>query len=407
MDTVTVDGEFGSRGKDLRPLRVSLALVCVAVSLGLLVFANVTNARRAVIVSNQLAVLGDTGLSAAERSKRLDGITSILEIAPIDPEVLNQFVILERSLGVGSEETERAYVLLSRLGWRSTSAQQNLIGHALAQEDFASIVERSDGLMRRKKFVDEITTLLLTAEQSPAGRALVAESLKRRPPWAKDFIKSGGEIRTKVGLEAHAALLNDLLDEAVDLKRVEAVPPVRAMVREGLFGLGYEVFARMVPERARVNTGIFDPDFTVAAGVQSAREPSFPFEWNVATGRGISSRVEKAGDHGRLALKWDGKGNPLLFRQMFPLGGEPVKALEVKLSENNAHLLNSLQFFVSCAGEGEKRDILEPSLDSNFKVILRGQFPGSCEFVELQVYGLAEIGAPSLDLRIDQINLVR
>lgn len=385
--------------------RIALASVIVAVLGALLFLANFSFVQRAALEGVLLPAIGDSGLSRNQQDILKKQVAASLSSAPINQGLLGTYITLIKDEGADEYTLSNAFTFLSDLGWRSTAAQQNLIAHALAAGDIAAIVDRSDALIRRGKFVDEITALLLGAEQNPAGRALVLRALERRPKWADLYIRLGAQLTTPEGLIAHAALLRDLDDSGYDIGRREAVPLVRAMIRQGLLSQAYGVFEQVAPQSDGQSDGVYDPDFRVAAEAQR-NGPLFPFEWNWPTQRGVRSTVRMRGDAGRLNLKWNGKGHPLLLSQIFPVEKNSTHALRVTFSGNNSSILNSLQFYLSCADSGGEKLLLRPKLSRPEEATYEGEIPDTCSFAKLELYGLLEIGAPPLDLFVDRIESI-
>lgn len=386
--------------------RFGAAIGLVVLIAALLAWANIAKVNRQAIGAHNLSSLVDSGLSAAEEKALRQGLANELSNAPINQHLLSQYAILLRETDASSRKIDQAYQLLARLGWRSTPAQQNLIAYALAKEDFPAIIRRSDGLLRRGRFSAQISILLLTAEQSLEARRLLIDALQQGPSWSDAFFARAGSLNTKEGLAAHAALLNEFLDAGNQLGRAQTVGAMRAMIKHDLVTDAYGIFERLSSLHQNKTQGIFDPDFRIAADGRLRTEPAYPFEWNVVSGRGIYSRVEDRGSSGRLNLKWNGRGHPLLLSQLFWRGDKPVRGIRVKGLGNEGRLLSSMQLFISCVDEPSRKVQLYPTPHTEGGITYRNEVPDSCEFMRLEVYGLSENGSKPVDIQIDRIDLV-
>ncbi|AKH41361.1 hypothetical protein FHS61_003174 [Altererythrobacter atlanticus] len=371
--------------------------------IGLLVWVVADEVRRSELSALRLPVAGDLGVNADKQASLRQSISVSLASAPLDQKLLAQFLILSED---GSERA-KGYPLLANLGWRSTAAQQLLLAEALEGQDLREIMERSDGLLRRGRYSDELISLMLAAEQDPAGRRWLVGALRSNPPWAGRFFGRSSGLESEAALRAHGILLGDLMDAEIAVGRNQLRSGLSAMVDRGLFEEAYSLFERSVPVKAD-KRGLVDPDFTLAFAVQRSGEGSHPFEWTVTSGPGINSRLVSAGDKTFLNLRWDGRGNPLLLRQFFrPQGLDISQLLLTSRDGDSAVLERSAQIFVSCADRPTDKVRFIPAEQDDGSLLYRAERPLSCDFAKLEVLGLARgFGNRELNIQIDRISFI-
>lgn len=315
--------EDGGRAKSWP--RFVLAAAAATGSLALTaVFVAEAAAERGVTVANaQALVMGkaaETLNPASESAAR-----SALWLDPLNQNALNLVYVRAYRGDDDPARLSRYRTLLARLGWRSTPAQQNLLAAAAMRRDFAEVMDRVDGLMRRNKFAAQVDPFIATVESNPQTRAALVDKLALRPPWRELLLIRGGELHGSERLVARAATMNALLDKRAKLSRIEVAPFLMAAVAGGELTAAYQLWARTL--RKPTEGGLlYDGDFKVAAEQGVRPNLPVPFEWKFENGDGLSTQI---GSDGGLFIRWSGRGVPILLSQRLkvPVGGRGYRLL--------------------------------------------------------------------------------
>lgn len=299
-------------GATARPWpRLVLATVAAAVSLGatVLFVAESTAERDVTVASAQALVLGDAAKSPAPLSDA--AARSALRLDPLNQNALNLAYVHAVRRNDDPARLARFQTLLAKLGWRSTAAQQNLLVAAAQRNDFAEVMDRVDGLLRRNKFTREIDPFIAAVESDPQTRAALVKKLRINPPWREMLLLRGGELRGSERLATRAATMNAVLDGGAKLSRIEVASFLITAVTSGELLSAQRLWSRTL-RRPTEGGLLYDGGFKVAAE-QGVRPPlPVPFEWTFGNGDGFTTQV---GSEGGLFFRWSGRGIPVLLSQ--------------------------------------------------------------------------------------------
>jgi hypothetical protein len=312
MSTVPSTNMAAENGTTVRPWpRQVLAAAAAVVSLGATVlFVMETTAERGVSVASvQALVLDDAAKSLTPASDA--AARSALWLDPLNQNALNLAYVHAFRRNEDPARLARFRMVLARLGWRSTPAQQNLLVAAAQRNDFAEVMDRVDGLLRRNKFAREIDPFIAAVESDPQTRAALVRKLRINPPWREMLLLRGGELRGSERLDDRAATMNAVLDGGAKLSRIEVSPFLTTAAASGELVSAHQLWSRTL-RRPTEGGLLYDGGFKVAAE-QGVRPPlPVPFEWTFGNGDGYTTQV---GSDGGLFLRWSGRGIPVLLSQ--------------------------------------------------------------------------------------------
>ena len=95
-------------------------------------------------------------------------LVKLLAAEPLDQSLLNLLYAIEVRNGATEQRQLALVQSLGALGWRSTSAQRNLIIDALNKDEFGPAILRIDALLRRDQLREQIIPVLRQLEQDPS-----------------------------------------------------------------------------------------------------------------------------------------------------------------------------------------------------------------------------------------------
>lgn len=277
-------------------------------------------------------------------------IVKTLLWSPLDQNLFNALYVYRKVSGqlTGRYES-RMLRLIARQGWRSTSAQQNLMRAAAAELDVDEIVLRGDALLRREQLKDPVLQLLYQAEALPAGRRALLKSLRLAPAWRAKFFSDAAGIAGTSRLSIRAQTLNAMVDNGDMPSQSESAFTLRRMVENRLSASAYDLWIKLT--RKKPTAGLTDSNFLEVARQRSGILP-YPFEWQMLNGRGFSSVAVESAESGEVELSWDGRGSPVFMEQTIkaPYGMHPNLQLRALDADNNG--LRQFAFTLECS-EGQ------------------------------------------------------
>lgn len=281
---------------------------------------------------------------------RLPEVARQLRGNPMDPDAFNLvYVGIARRDGVRSANAQRAAAILARYGWRSTTAQQNLIESAAYRGDIDTVVDRTDAVMRRDKLRPEMAAVLTILEKDSEQRKRIVARLLTHPNWRTDYLWRIGTSNDPALLDARFKTLLALRDRGDQLSREELSRSLQALLAADRSGQ-----ANILWQRTRrgdnVNL-IYDTDFAVAR--REGPRPNFaiPYEWSLPPGTGYSVFLHEG--EWPMQINWRGTtaGLPVFASQTIALRspGRPL-ILTVK-TENPEQLRDNIDFVLSCGAQ--------------------------------------------------------
>jgi hypothetical protein len=335
----------------------------------------------------------------------VDRTKSRLSKAPNDQASLNLlFVGLARS-GAGDAERREMASLLSKLGWRSNSAQQNLIVEAARTRNFEAIVKSSDALLRRGQSEEQILQLLHLVELEPEVQTILVEQLSHNPDWKKDFLTRTEYLQTGEQISARAQTLNLILDKGQDIERSDLAPSLNVMVNAGQFEAALKIFRKFGENLG--SAIVADPDFVMLAksrNIQGYRP--FPFEWANHQKRGLQITAYNSIGSGEVKIRWDGRGTPLVLSQYVKVGIGQNYRLALTGLDATPDLLRRLQFSLFCKSSFVRFDQIIENRKSSQLLLATNSTP-ACEFPRLDIRGkVQDVNRPH-EISLSSINIMK
>lgn len=403
------NNSLDSGARSIRFKYLSLAGQGMAIS-AFAAFANYQHATANFVIDPEASLVNSD--SAPLPPARLAAAKRALMRAPLDQGLLNAVYASEAKAGLDAAQ-RRAYTdVLSQLGWRDTSTQQNLLLDAAERNDLSTALDHMDALLRREKLTEQILPLLQQLEREPEGIPLLAGRLSKEPNWRQSYFEFGQLLSEPGRIDARLALFTYMGEQGLAVSRRERLTTANA-----LFGAGRRAdlasMARdMMPLEARDDL-IFDSDFDRLQNVPAdERRQTLPFEWRTINRSGVSTQIIAEEWSSRMIIRWNGRGAPLIASTLTFLEEDTRPRLEVAL-ENNIRLtaLDSLRFSLLCPGQrevlfvrgtggGEKR----PGFDNRTAYFLAEREIG-CSYPQIVILGRPQIGDRGADLSIDSIKL--
>ena len=335
-------------------------------------------------------------LTARER----ETLARALWFNPVDPKFFNLLHTESIRLGEPATLLRRHRDLLSRLGWRYTTAQQNLLLHAAIEERYDDVIDRADALLRRQKLPALSYELLWTLEAMPGTQAKVVRRLRASPPWRRNYLSVISPQTPEPRLAARIATMDALTVASGGLSREEMAPSLVALAAAGRGRDAHRLWLRRGEQRDGRNL-IYDPEFRRAAALAGNTDLSIPFEWRLNQALGYAAQVATGG----VTINWDGRGVPVFLSQTVAVAPGRRYALSVQGRSSGGRLSTSLTPALSCgaktvsfaragSGPGEALYQSEP-------------LPSECDMATLTIAGALDSGTGSVDLDIARIVLER
>lgn len=285
---------------------------------------------------------------------------------PLDPRLLNLHFV-QRTLreGSASPAVQSELQLVSRLGWRHTPAQQNLMVRAALENRLGEVLDRIDALLRRQRATPQIFNFLGVVEATPEFRPLVIKRLSDRVPWRESYLMNGGNLSDPRAIDARFATLETLLDRGHSLTRREIGPFLTSAVAAGRGERAYRLWTRQARQTGPAGSVVFDADFRHAQALGPRPVATIPFEWQFSSGLGY--RAAPSGrDRGGASLSWDGRGAPEFMYQLVRL--QPGRAMLTVTAGEADTASQALAFALRC-----------PSTNAEFE--LAGAADGTLRYV--------------------------
>ena len=316
-------------------------------------------------------------------------LVKLLAAEPLDQSLLNLLYAIEVRNGATEQRQLALVQSLGALGWRSTSAQRNLIIDALNKDEFGPAILRIDALLRRDQLREQIIPVLRQLEQDPSVVDALVDRLRRNPNWRTLYFSSTEHLADADARTARLALFKGMIDAGAPPRRSELKVSLDAFAAAGDYGPAMVFVSRLAPARGG-NTLNFDPGFQNAAKL-SAEGPSMslPSEWEIDRHSGGMALVDPESHHSMLAIHWNGNGSPRFARQLVHLGMLRLPQLVVvPESASNRDDLGRLAFAWLCPGKrsvGFSPLAAQPMPDRAIYVLAK---PSVCEYGYLVIAGL-------------------
>ncbi|WP_211352805.1 O-antigen ligase family protein [Altererythrobacter ishigakiensis] len=348
----------------------------------------------------------------AMSTAQLSAAMRALNRQPLDQSLLNAIFASEVKRGL-DDTRRRAYIsTLSKMGWRNTPTQQNLLYEAAQRNDLEAALNHIDALLRRDKLVEQIMPLLTQIEVDPAGTRIMVDWLAQDPIWRERYFRFAEPLADPEVLDARLRLLRYMSDQNISVSRVERQATFYALFAAGRRKAIADLARSELPTE-RKSQLLFDPGFDQWLGEPSeTRWATAPQDWRLTNKSGLSTQIISEEWGSRLVLRWSGRGAPTIARTMtFLIKGQRPE-LEVALSAGSQlRGLESLRFTLACPGEREvlfvrkmAGSVGSPGMDRR-SAYYQAEAGAPCDYPELLIGGSPQSGDRRSDLSIDSIKL--
>jgi len=299
--------------------RVAVAGMLAGLVTGFILWWSDVMRTRQVRMAAPTLVAATQPMDPAASGALASALRAAIVAAPLDQDLVNRFYTLATVNRLVDDSVLAGWrAQLTRLGWRSNGAQQNLLVAAAYAGDLPTLLDRTDAMMRRKALAEELGVLLYTIEQAPQTHNTLVLRLRRNVPWRTTFFADPRGVATPAGRQARLATISEMLDAHNPVARVEVAPLLVALTTARDNIAAFRIWRRFRmqdrQERPLVIGETFDPDFAAYRAAQHlVPVRDLPFEWQAVSGEGYSTDVADDG----VTLHWDGSGVPLMLRQTF------------------------------------------------------------------------------------------
>lgn len=369
------------------------------VSMLLLLGVYVTVAARLAVIdpAGAMAVLNVSGSAPAVPEfdvSPADARRAVIS-DPINQQRLNTAMLSMTRIRAGSPDQDW-FTTLAKLGWRDTPSLQNLtIRHAL-QGKLSSVLDDVDALLRRNQAIEQVTPILLAAENDPAWQNQVVWRLRRHPPWRFGYLQRGSLIDDPVLLAARARTVQALQRSGDDVTIAEITPMLPKLITAGLAAQAFEIWKLREPTIARP---VADPGFAVLA---ADREPlTVPFHWQLTTGPDFSvDAVSRPVSY--LSVSWNGSGAPVFATQHISTS---AGRYAVVLTSPDAASRTRAMVGVRLVCGSEVIDFVRTQERAPTRISYTGDRAVPCDFPRLELFGRTGDGLRDRQATISRVEV--
>jgi hypothetical protein len=369
-----------------------------------------------VVVTPQLAVLrqganrfllGAGRQPASGATRRLAAAVPAVAAEPLGQQVASGVIAARAQTSGDTARALREAALLRELGWRSTSALQNLLWRGGTIRDLPLIMDTLDALLRRQKLLGNIYPVLNLMTVDPAFRTLLTRRLEGRPSWRLYYFQSAGDLRKPDEIDGRYQVMRTLQRRGDRLTRNEIAPILPRLLAAGQGAAAFDLWQA---HAGRLAGPLTDPDFAVAARPLPGDALPVPFEWQLGNGNGYYADVSSEGGVNLLGIDWSGRGTPTFVSQVTSarpgryrlfVSGEAGQA-------GTAGLLDRLGFRLVCPGR-KPVEFAPVAGGSGRGAPLRLDTVGAvaCAFPTLEFYGLVQSGMAPGAMVLRRIQMTR
>lgn len=311
--------------------------------------ANAFNTLRGASSSYLLASL--KGRESGTRETLSIPSNNVLQVAlqtqPLNPVSVNAALFAETARNPDKSPSGAKVAMLDRLGWRNTTALQNRIFYAVANNDLDQIVRIADALLRREELIREGHALMNLMELSPPTRSQLVDTLAREPSWRAGYFQSPLQPKGSLAIQARAALAEGLYQRSKPLSRGELYPTLGLLINNGYTREGYDLWLkyRGITKPLLIN----DTNFWWSYQNRNDVHSELPFEWQLLTGAGFWTEFVDNDGKVSLTINWGRKGVPVFVQQQLYLGAtQNGLRLRVDGTDLPSGLLDSISFVLTC-----------------------------------------------------------
>lgn len=334
--------------------------------------------------------------------QQLDEIGNQLAKAPFDQKNFNRWLVTKSEKGAFSEQQQReSYAALANLGYRSSSAQLNLIEYYVRANDLNSAAERIDALLRLGYLIDLMTSMLAALENTPSGSEALTTRLSFFPAWSVGYLSNRELLQSPKALQNRLKTLKTI-PTSVDIpKRIFVMAADRAVsLKQPQVAAEFQEL--YVQRSGHLDVPSGKTDLMAYANNSGANDESrFPFEWKLAQARGVNVKA-RSDKFLVFEIEWDGTGSPLLASRYIAGGsGARPSNYQLDLIKGDQNDLSTLSVRLKCANEQKTISIF-----TNMKILF--SVPGTlpCVAPRLELFGVPKASNDDVDITVSLKKIV-
>lgn len=410
--TLNEDNQIAARSWNDRSTRFAMLGISgqAIIIIAFVLFVNYQKGNRATFEHTGVSLVNAE--SESMPASQLAAAKRALSRQPYDQPLLNSIYVSE--VREGMDETQRAAFVsaLNKLGWRDTETQQNLLFEAARQNDLEAALNHMDALLRRGKLTNQIMPLLAQLELDPDGVELLADRLDQDPGWRGSYFDFADPLQNSLHLDARLRLFDYMQAQGMPIRRIEQRVTLYALVRAERRNEVAQIGLAQLPSDKKSQL-LFDPEFSQLSNVpEKERSLATPLDWRLTNRSGISAQIISEEWSSRLAMRWNGRGAPIIARTMTFLTEGQQPELEVSLNAGSQlRSLDSLRFTLVCSGVREVLFVRKaagsaasPGLDRR-TAYYAAEDKAPCDYPDLYIGGRPRSGDRGASLSIDSVKL--
>ncbi|MBJ6123333.1 hypothetical protein [Sphingomonas mollis] len=327
---------------------------------------------------------------------------SALAADPLDQQVVNG-VIAAKIRATGNLNGAASNIMLLRqLGWRSTTALQNLLWLAGTTGDLSLVMDTMDALLRREKLLGQIYPVLNLMTTDPAFRNLLIQRLATRPPWRRYYFMSASDLSKPDQIEGRYLVMRAIQRRGDRLTRNEVAPILAKLTGVGRTAQAFDLWRA---QAGTVATPLADTNFAIASLPIATDALPVPFEWQLASGSGYFADANHDDRGSFVSIDWNGRGAPLFVSQLTS-GRAGRYQLDVTGDTPMSMIADRIGFRLACpGGKMTQLDPANPRATGHMQLVSVGRV--TCDFPKLELYGLTQTGSSSASVVLRTIRLDR
>jgi hypothetical protein len=377
------------------------ALIFTALMLFFIIWRTAVESANSVEAKSKGMLVAQTRTSS---SLEVEQLAKQVALAPLNQQLVNAYYVaaVQGLTKLNLRQKNQLRDALAALGWRSTAAHQNILMHAVTENDIKTIALHADSLLRRQQLTQQIKELLYLFEASSVGRSELVERLKLSPPWRTETLTDISGFAGTERLNARAETLTAMFEADLRPTQLELAPVVNQLHENNQKVKSYALWRQFTGKDAE-DSSITDRSFNYALKArESEYYTEFPYEWRTRRGLGYSSTFFGDGTDAQAVLRWNGSGAPELLDQYFrKYTGSGI----IYISGPNLDLqtVRSLEFSIICNDKRAYFDTLKVINKNAF--VLYSRDKGACDFPRILISGKPSNGVSSLEARLSAIEL--
>jgi len=289
--------------------------------------------------------------------------------------------------------------LLAQLGWRYTTAQQNLMLRALLDQRYDDVLDHVDSFLRRGRRLDLAYTTLATMEAIPQVHGAVLDKLRVGPDWRADYLSVISPESAPALLKARVRTLSELLASPLGLSRREIAPSLIALNAAGEGRVAHALWLRHSGSTAAANL-VYDPAFEKVAALAGNADRAIPFEWYLGQDLGYAAQSSAQG----VTISWDRRGVPTFLAQTVPVRPGRSYTLTLQGRSDQGSLQELLSPTLLCATQAVRFAPVNEAQEGQARY-QTGPLPDSCDMGVLTLNGALDTGSGAVNIDLTQVTL--